>query len=153
MDMNESKVTGRDNVVIGSNNTVAHDNCIVIGHGITTTSDNQVLIGNGNVLVWRNLQEDETAQIKASLLNALAGRGARASAMSEDGLLACPFCGSIDISSGEVCAIKTEGINGDEFITVQTACLACGGSGPEIKCETNGPDANEAADAAWNRRV
>lgn len=65
-------------------------------------------------------------------------------------LKSCPFCGSSNISSGEVLS----GQMGD--YAKQTACLDCGATGPEVKMTlamASGPDGDDLADAAWNRRA
>lgn len=60
--------------------------------------------------------------------------------------LLCPFCGSNDISDGEVLME----VNGKTF--AQSECQGCGALGP--RGETDGPDyGDERAIAAWNRRA
>ena len=58
-------------------------------------------------------------------------------------LLCCPFCGSDDVSSGEVMGKHNDG----EFFK-QTGCLNCGAAGPESKSKHD-----VDADAEWNRRT
>lgn len=54
---------------------------------------------------------------------------------TDHGLAPCPFCGSNNVSSGEVM--------GDDF--QQTACLDCGACGPEAR-------GDDEADVLWNQR-
>ena len=58
-------------------------------------------------------------------------------------LLCCPYCGSDDISSGEVMGKHADG----EFFK-QTACLNCGASGPESNSKHD-----VDADELWNKRT
>lgn len=60
---------------------------------------------------------------------------------------ACPFCGSRDISHGEMLTEKLGGT-----CVTQSQCLGCGAFGPEAIVD--GPDYGDAlAIAAWNRRT
>ncbi|MBC7602771.1 MAG: Lar family restriction alleviation protein [Ramlibacter sp.] len=63
---------------------------------------------------------------------------------------ACPFCGSVNVSSGEVFGERPDG-----QMYKQTACMDCFACGPEVLIdrETIGPDGDDLADAAWNRRA
>lgn len=59
----------------------------------------------------------------------------------------CPFCGSTDISEGEVLTEKPNG-----KFTTQSMCRGCGALGPEA--EVDGPDyGSKHANEAWNRRT
>jgi hypothetical protein len=63
-------------------------------------------------------------------------------------LAACPFCGSINISAGEVAG---QGLVNDDC--TQSACMDCGALGPEAPLD-GGPDYGGAlSSAAWNRRA
>lgn len=62
----------------------------------------------------------------------------------------CPFCGGTNISSGEIMSGSPQD-NGQE--SLQTACLDCRASGPEIPCLGETMDDHESADIAWNRRT
>ena len=73
----------------------------------------------------------------------------KASESSTSALLCCPFCGSDDISSGEVMGKHLDG----KYFS-QTACVDCGASGPETVCA----DATDIrleieCDIAWNKRA
>lgn len=62
----------------------------------------------------------------------------------------CPFCGSTDISSGEVLT----GYMGN--YSKQTSCNDCGATGPEAPVtleQARGPVGDDLADAEWNRRA
>lgn len=59
----------------------------------------------------------------------------------------CPFCGSADISDGEMLTEKD-----DKTRVSQSQCRGCGAFGPEAI--TDGPDYGDVrAIAAWNRRT
>lgn len=60
-----------------------------------------------------------------------------------DELKSCPFCGSNNISSGEIMGKNPEG----DFYQ-QTSCLDCGASGPS-SLETPSHDCDEG----WNKRA
>lgn len=60
-------------------------------------------------------------------------------------VMPCPFCGSQDVSNGE---ILTE-MDGKTF--VQSECQGCGAAGP--RAMVDGPDYGASkAIAAWNKR-
>jgi Lar family restriction alleviation protein len=64
----------------------------------------------------------------------------------------CPFCGTEDISSGEVLVELPKGAG----FAKQTMCRQCGALGPEAKVterQSRGPEGDTAADTAWNRRA
>jgi Lar family restriction alleviation protein len=65
-----------------------------------------------------------------------------------DKLKPCPFCGSENISSGEV-----HGTHPNGYSFKQTGCLDCGSLGPEVKEKTTYAESDDKADKAWNRRV
>jgi Lar family restriction alleviation protein len=70
------------------------------------------------------------------------------STMSQNELLACPFCGSREISDGEV-------LTGDGGKTyTQSECQNCGALGPRGYLENGEADLGDLkAIAAWNRRA
>lgn len=62
----------------------------------------------------------------------------------------CPFCGKSAISSGESLACDSDGLG------KQTGCESCGALGPIARVtdeQASGPEGDELADAAWNRRA
>jgi hypothetical protein len=63
--------------------------------------------------------------------------------------LPCPFCGSDDISEGEVLTIGGAG-----GTVTQSMCNTCGALGPEARLPEGEVDYGDVrATAAWNRRV
>src|SRR5471032_281936 len=64
-------------------------------------------------------------------------------------LLPCPFCGSADISAGEILGYTQP--SGEGYC--QSACNACGANSPEAKLRNGEVDyGDEKSIAAWNRR-
>lgn len=62
---------------------------------------------------------------------------------------ACPFCGSTDISEGEVLTSNPDG-----GASTQSMCRGCGALGPDAHLRDGEIDyGSEKATAAWNRRV
>lgn len=62
---------------------------------------------------------------------------------------ACPFCGSTDISEGEVLSETPNG-----RVTTQSMCRGCGALGPEAKLDVDEVDYGSVkSTAAWNRRA
>jgi Lar family restriction alleviation protein len=60
----------------------------------------------------------------------------------------CPFCGSYDISDGEVLGALTGGV-----LYKQSECSACGATGPRAMLDAGEKDYGDVkATAAWNRR-
>lgn len=68
-------------------------------------------------------------------------------ANSESKLLPCPFCGSANISSGEVLGTRP----GTSHSFKQTCCINCGACGPETVCSDIYDDA--PPNNAWNNRA
>lgn len=67
---------------------------------------------------------------------------------NQDELKPCPFCGSTNISFGEILG---KHVNEEEFR--QSQCLDCGACGPETE-HTQSAAVNEINDRkAWNRRA
>jgi Lar family restriction alleviation protein len=62
---------------------------------------------------------------------------------------ACPFCGSHDISDGEVLTANPNGTT-----TTQSSCNECGALGPEAGLQVGEVDyGSTKAIEAWNRRA
>jgi Lar family restriction alleviation protein len=69
--------------------------------------------------------------------------------MSNEALKACPFCGGMDISAGEV--LTTWGAGGTK---TQFMCSGCGALGPEANLPEGEADYGDPrATEAWNRRA
>lgn len=65
---------------------------------------------------------------------------------------ACPFCGSTNISSGEV--LTSSGVKGGVNAVTQSQCMECGAVGPEAELAEGDADYGCVKSiAAWNRRA
>lgn len=68
---------------------------------------------------------------------------------NEEACKACPFCGSEDVSEGEVLTDTPSG-----GTVTQSMCKGCGALGPEAKLPPGDVDFGDVrATAAWNRRA
>lgn len=87
--------------------------------------------------------------VRAELDEALARRSHSGGKADEYGSLACPFCGSHNISTGEV---STTDVAGETV--VQSMCMDCGAMGPGAALDNGEVDYGDVkAIAAWNRRA
>jgi Lar family restriction alleviation protein len=67
-----------------------------------------------------------------------------------EALLPCPFCGSADVSEGEILSSDADGGNR----CTQSECINCGAAGPKAALAPDEVDyGSTKANAAWNARA